>query len=170
MGLEIGRETKIGVSVVDIDEIDSLLELAKSTPRKRTMLTLHGTQSEIMHRTIIAILPESYLRPHRNTDPSQIETFSPLIGIAELITFSEDGKVGKRILLKRGMVVEVESDVWHTIVARTPFAMFELKSQSGGYEKGKDKIDAPWAPEEGSKEGEKYLESLRRELDLMEAS
>jgi len=35
MSLEIGRETKIGVSVVDAKEIESLLELAKSTPKKR---------------------------------------------------------------------------------------------------------------------------------------
>ena len=137
---------------------------------KKEQLTLHRTQGETMHRMITAILPESYLRPHKNAHLSQIKTLSPLTGIAELITFSEDGEVGRRFLLKRGMVVDVEPYSWHTIVARTPFAIFELKSHPLGYVKGKDKIYAPWAPEEGTKEADIYFENLRQKLGLSEAS
>lgn len=170
MSLENGRETKIGVSVVGAKEIESLSELARSSSKKRAMRTLYRTQGEMPHEVVNKILPESYIRPHKHLHPSQIETFVPLAGIAELLTFTEDGRIDQRILLTHGMVVKVEVNTWHTLVALTPFAAFEVKVHPAGDDKGKGEVFAPWAPEEGTKEADIYFENFRQKLGLSEAS
>ncbi|MFZ5933025.1 MAG: WbuC family cupin fold metalloprotein [Patescibacteria group bacterium] len=163
MSIEIDRERKIGVSVIDAQQIESLFAVADASPRKRAILTLDRTPSETVQKTVLAIFPESYLRPNKLTHPSQIATFSPLSGVAELLTFSDEGRVIKKVPLTHGKVVEVEADTWYTLVARSRFAMLELKSLPPGLGRGKE-IYAPWAPEEGTREGQEYLESLKREL------
>ncbi|OGM83651.1 hypothetical protein A2376_00025 [Candidatus Woesebacteria bacterium RIFOXYB1_FULL_47_31] len=171
MNPEFSREAKIGVSVVDTKEIKGLTEIARSNPEKRATITLDRTQGETLHKQIDAILPETYLRPHSHINP-QRKTLVPLGGIAELVTFSDEGEILQKVLVGREIVpvVEVEANTWYTLVALSPFLVLEIKVNPTGYDKGKDEVFAPWAPEERTDEADIYFESLRQKLGLSPAS
>ena len=172
MGLESEREREFRISIVDPEQIEALFSLARFLPRKRATLTLYRTQGEKTHTEINAILPETYIRPHKHINSPQTETFVPLRGMAELVTFSEEGEILQKVLVGRGAVAvaEVETNTWYTLVALSPFASLEVKVHPAGYNKEKDEVFAPWAPEEGMKEADIYFENLRQKLGLSEAS
>ncbi len=161
MGLETDRKTKIGVSVVEAKELEALAELARSSPEKRAMMTLYRIPGEIN-----AILPETYIRPHKYINPLQTETLVPLRGIAELVTFSDEGEILQRVLVGReiAVVAGVETNTWYTLVAHSPFVALEVKVHPIGYDREKDEVFAPWAPEKGTKEAGLYFENLRQKL------
>jgi len=172
MSLESERGKEFRISIVDPEQIEALFSLARSLPRKRATLTLYRSQGEKTHTEIKAILPETYIRPHKHINPHQTETFVPLRGIAELVTFSDEGEILQKVLVGREMVAvaEVEANTWYTLVARTPFAAFEVKVHPAGDDKGKGEVFAPWAPEEGTKEADIYFENFRQKLGLSGAS
>lgn len=152
------------ISIVDSEQINELFSLAQLLPQKRASLTLPRDPSEKTERVINAILPESYIRPQKHRNPSQTETLSPLTGAAELVTFGDDGEILQKELLRKEMVAEVEANTWYTVVARSPFAVLEIRVHPLGYDKEKDEAFAPWAPEEGTKEADIYFEKLRQKL------
>jgi len=168
MGSEIDKQGRLDISVVEAEAMEGLLEVARSTPEKRATLTLY---SKTLHKQIDAILPETYLRPHSHINP-QRKTFVPLGGIAELVTFSDEGEILQKVLVGREIVpvVEVEANTWYTLVALSPFLVLEIKVNPTGYDKGKDEVFAPWAPEERTDEADIYFESLRQKLGLSPAS
>lgn len=170
MSPESERGREFSISVVDPEQIEVLFSLAESLPRKRTTLTLYRSPDEKADMVINAILPGSYIRPYKDINPSQTEAFSQLSGTAQLVTFSEEGEIAQKVLLTRGMLTVVDANAWHTLIALTPFAAFEVKVHPAGYDKEKDKVFAPWAPEEGSKKADIYFENLRQKLGLSEAS
>lgn len=172
MSPESERGEEFRISVVDLEQIEALFSLARSLPRKRATLTLYGSQGEKTHTEINVMLPETYIRPHKHINSPQTETFVPLKGMAELVTFSEEGEILQKVLIGRETVAvaEVEANTWYTLVALSPFASFEVKAHPAGYNKEKDEVFVPWAPDEGTKEAVIYFENLRQKLGLSEAS
>ena len=94
------------------------------------------------------------------------------MGLAELVTFSEEGEISQKVLLEKSMVAvaEVDANTWYTVIARLPFAALEVRVHPAGYNKERDEVFAPWAPEEGTKEADIYFENLRQKLNPLEAS
>ena len=169
MSLEIDSRKEFSISVVDSEQINELFSLAQLLPRKRAVLTLPRDPSEITERVVNVILPEAYIRPSKHINPSQTKTLYPSKGIAALVTFSDEGEITQRVLLKEGIVAELDVNTFYTVVALSPFAT-EVRVHPIGYDKEKDEVFAPWAPEEGTKEADIYFENLRRKLGLSEAS
>ncbi len=169
MSLEIDSRKEFSISVVDSEQINELFSLAQLLPRKRAVLTLPRDPSEKTERVVNVILPEAYIRPSKHINPSQTKTLYPSKGIAALVTFSDEGEITQRVLLKEGIVAELDVNTFYTVVALSPFAT-EVRVHPIGYDKEKDEVFAPWAPEEGTKEADIYFENLRRKLGLSEAS
>jgi|SRR3990172_223869 len=142
-------------------DYDVLLSEAANSARKRAIRLLHKPE-EHAHKMINAILPDSYIRPHKHENPHQAESFTSLKGKAELIFFRDKGEIDERVLLEGNKVVLVPVNKWHTIVAQEPCVLYIVKGQpEGGYNEATDKIPAPWAPKEGTEKGEQYLEQLK---------
>jgi len=161
---------EFSISVVDSEQINELFALAKALPGKRASLTLPRDPSEKTERVVKWILPEAYIRPSKHINPSQTETLYPGRGIAELVTFSDEGEITQMVLLKEGIVAWVDVNTFYTVVALSPFVTLEVKVHPAGYNKEKDEVFAPWAPEEGTNEADIYFENLREKLGLSEAS
>jgi len=161
---------EFSISVVDSEQINELFALAKALPGKRASLTLPRDPSEKTERVVKWILPEAYIRPSKHINPSQTETLYPGRGIAELVTFSDEGEITQMVLLKEGIVAWVDVNTFYTVVALSPFVTLEVKVHPTGYNKEKDEVFAPWAPEEGTNEADIYFENLREKLGLSEAS
>ncbi|MBI3232403.1 MAG: WbuC family cupin fold metalloprotein [Candidatus Doudnabacteria bacterium] len=147
--------------------LDDLLQQAKNSPRLRAIHSLHSGDWEHCHRLLNALTPGTYVRPHKHDNDQQSEAFILLRGKLALLVFDDEGNVDLaqcRILaMSDGMLgLDMQPRVWHSLVALENTVIYEVKGHpAGGYVQERDKNFAPWAPEEGTSEGLRYL----REMD-----
>ena len=143
-------------------DLDALSGAAAATPRGRLNLNLHDDYADPCQRLFNAVEPDSYLRPHRHTDPPKPECFVAVRGRFHLLIFDDAGAVVERIeLAPHGPVVaaDVPAGAWHAIVALEPGSIF-FETKPGPYTPLTDKDFASWAPAEGSAEARVYLKSV----------
>lgn len=115
-----------------------------------------------------ALVPGTYVRPHRHPDEHQGEGFILLRGRLALLVFTTDGNIDfiqSRVLTARdgccGM--DIPPHTWHSLVALEESVIYEVKGQpAGGYVAARDKEFAPWAPEENAAEADDYCRALEQ--------
>ena len=78
--------------------------------------------------------------------------------------FADDGVVTDAILVRKGEMVNIPVNTWRSVFALGPCVYAEVKSEFK-----KKEVFAPWAPKEGTPEGEIYLEELREVVDKKES-
>lgn len=148
---------------IDTVLLDSLTAKAKASPRKRSHFTLHPDLSDPVQRLFMAMEPESYVRPHRHSDPETWEILVILRGSLAIVVFDEKGKVTGRLVLKAGgqvTAMELPRNTWHAAVAlESGTIVFEVKQ--GPYKPIEKEHLASWAPNEGEPESGKFLEWYR---------
>jgi cupin fold WbuC family metalloprotein len=148
-------------------DLDALSDAARANPRRRLNLNLHADYADPCQRLFNAVEPESYLRPHRHTDPPKPECFVAVRGRFHLLIFNAAGTVVERIeIASQGPVVaaDVPAGAWHAIVALEPGSIF-FETKPGPYTPLTDKDFAPWAPAEGSEEAGAYFKAVMRTED-----
>ena len=132
-------------------DIDNLIEKARTSDRRRAHLNQHATLEDPIQRLYIALEPETYVRPHRHTDPGKWESFILLQGHLSLLTFDDQGRVLERVELtpESTRTAEFPPGTWHTLVCqRSPTVIMEIKP--GPFTPTGEKDFAPWAPAENS--------------------
>jgi cupin fold WbuC family metalloprotein len=113
-----------------------------------------------------AIGTDSYIRPHRHSLDPKAETLIAVRGQFALITFDDAGAILNivRFGTETDATVPVGADLppgtWHTIIALVPGAIL-LELKAGPFIPNAAKEPAPWAPEEGTPEGNEYLQRLK---------
>ncbi len=136
---------------IDGKLLDELTEKARNSPRKRMNFNLHSDLNDPIQRLCNAIEPDTYIRPHRHTDPPTCEIFIILRGSAVLLFFDDAGRIVGRNVLSAGgpvIIVEIPPEVWHTMAAlESGTVFFEVKQ--GPYVKPEGPNLAKWAPAEG---------------------
>ena len=154
--------------------LDELLQLARSSPRKRALKRLHADDWEHAHRMLNALTPGTYVRPHRHADRYKGEGFILLRGKLALLIFDDagqlDGTRSRVLSAETGCVgMDIPPGVWHALVALAETVIYEVKGQpAGGYVQDMDKDFAAWSPAEGAPEAAAYcqeLEAMARQLD-----
>ena len=138
------------MKLLDQETVTMLLETAGESPRLRANHNLHPVLEDPVQRFFNAMLPGTYVRPHRHTTPLRWELFLVLQGAMALLLFDDSGRVeARQELSAEGPVFgsEVEPGCWHALVALQPSVLFELKQ--GPYSALTDKDFAAWAPAEG---------------------
>lgn len=140
-------------------------ELAAVSPRHRAIVRYHD-HAEPLQRMLNAVEPDSYVRPHRHADPAKLEIFLVLTGRALVLTFDVAGAVTSGVELSAAgpcWGVEIPAGTWHTLLALEPgTTLYELIE--GAFDPATHKDYAPWAPPEGSEEGQRFLAALRARL------
>lgn len=153
--------------------LNRLLQRAADSPRLRAVHCLHDGDWEHCHRMLNALLPGTYVCPHRHDSDHQSEAFILLRGKLALLLFDDDGNVdftNSRVLSPAsGMLgLDIPPRIWHSLVALEESVIYEVKGHpAGGYVQERDKNFAPWAPPEGAAESEAYqckLEEIARNL------
>jgi cupin fold WbuC family metalloprotein len=142
--------------------IDSLIQKAAELPRKRTIYRLHE-HHELVQRMVNALIPGTYVTPHKHEDPDKVELFSVLVGKVAVLRFDEGGAVQQiEIMDSEGAVraVEIPPRMYHTLVALKPSALLEIIE--GPYDDRTHKRFAPWAPLEDEEEVEEYQAQLAK--------
>ncbi len=149
------------VLAVDVAMIDGLLVQATAAPRLRKNLNFHDRETHPCQRLLNAIVPGSYVRPHRHVLENKEEFMMIVRGCLGVILYDTQGNVtGKMKLDEHGPVraVSIPTGVYHTAVALVPTVIFEAKG--GPYAPHLPEELAPFAPVEGSPEAPAYLRDM----------
>lgn len=157
----------MSLKIVTPADLDELSRAAQGGPRRRLNLNMHGDYLDACQRLFNAVEPDSYLRPHRHTDPPKPECFVAVRGRFHLLLFDDAGTIVERIGLSPAgpvVAVDVPAGAWHAIVALESGSLF-FETKPGPYSPLTDKDFAPWAPAEGGAEVERYLREVMRTED-----
>lgn len=140
--------------------IHDLIRQAGQSERKRVPYRFHE-HHEPVQRMINALMPGTYITPHKHENPDKVELIAILLGRAAIVHFDDQGEVIEIFLLEEdGLVrgVDIPPRVYHNFVALTPCAVLEIIQ--GPYHPDTHKQFAPWAPPEGSPDAPAYLAKL----------
>jgi cupin fold WbuC family metalloprotein len=150
------------VVMITQDMMNQAKTLSQQSPRKRIMLPFHAAGDNSLHRMFNAVQTGTYIRAHWHRTPPKDETLMVIQGAVHMFFFDDQGGVLQHFGLKAGSEafgVDIKAGVCHTFVAmEDDTVVFEVKP--GPYNAKTDKDFAPWAPEEGTLEGEAYLADL----------
>ena len=142
-------------------EIEDLIFQAKKSPRKRTILRLHE-HHEPVQRMINAMVPGTYIAPHKHENPDKVELFNILIGKVAVLEFDDLGEIQEvHILDAHGTtrIVDIPPRTFHTLIPLQSSALLEIIQ--GPYQANNHKNFASWAPEEGNSKANDYLMYLQ---------
>jgi cupin fold WbuC family metalloprotein len=140
--------------------INQLIEQAGQSERKRVPYRFHE-HTDPVQRMINAIVPGSYITPHKHENPDKVEMIAILAGKAAVVHFSDTGQVQDVFVLdENGPIrgVDIPPRLYHNFVALTPCAVLEIIQ--GPYQAETHKKFASWAPHEGAAGCPAYLERL----------
>lgn len=131
--------------------VDELIAKARSAPRLRCHHNLHLDTAEPAHRLLVAMEPDSYVRPHCHLDPNKAETIIPLRGRLGALIFDADGTLREaRVLSPAGASFgfHVPPGVFHSVVALESGTVF-IEIKAGPYAAPLAAEWGQWAPAEG---------------------
>lgn len=152
---------------INKDTLDSLVQEANISERKRKNFNYHQTFDDPVNRILNAVDPGSYVQPHKHENPDKREIFLLLKGKMLVVFFDNDGGITDHIILdnKENFGVEIPPSVWHTIIALEPDTVaYEVKD--GPYSPADDKNFAIWAPKEGDMKCEEYMSGILNKLEI----
>ncbi len=103
-----------------------------------------------MQRFFVTANPDSYFRPHRHLNRSELAVV--VRGRFDVLTFDEAGLVTARHEFGEGvanLAYETPRGTWHTVVSLADGSTF-LEIKEGPYDPATAAEFAPWSPAEGS--------------------
>lgn len=137
--------------------VDSLIEQAGSSERKRAFHTFHS-EDDALNRMLIAGVAGAYVSPHRHAE--KFELFTHVLGGVIVVEFDDTGTPTNATDLQRNRYVEIEPMTWHTLVYPTStWALMEVGLWNERYNPA-DKEFAPWAPQENDPAAAGYVQDL----------
>lgn len=144
---------------IDAPDLQALSATAAASPRLRKNLNLHPVLEDPVQRLFNALVPGTYVRPHRHDRADGWELMLAVRGAFSILIFDDAGVVLKRIdLAATGgtVAVEIPARTWHAAVVMAPdTVMFEVKP--GPYRAVEDKDFATWAPLESEAATERFV-------------
>ena len=146
-------------------EIEHLIYEAKQSPRKRAILRLHEHE-EPVQRMINALIPGTYITPHKHERPDKVELFSILMGKIAVVEFDERGEVINIVRLStdgKNKIVDIPPRTYHTLIPLQASAALEIIQ--GPYDALTHKKFAPWALPEDNPKAADYLMYLTSIVD-----
>lgn len=122
---------------------------ARVNERKRINYNFHDTMENPVHRLLNALEPETYIRPHRHTNPAKEESILVLSGELVFYSFCDDGRI--KDCFKMGPQtniygVDLKAGEWHMLIPLiTNTVIYEVKP--GPFEPLAPEDFATWAPD-----------------------
>lgn len=138
-------------------EIDELIVHAKNNDRKRHIFRLHE-HHEPVQRMVNAMIPGTYIQPHKHENPDKVELFNILKGSIAVLQFSATGDVDVVIKLDAmgaTRIVDIPPRTFHTLIPLEASAALEIIQ--GPYDERTHKQPASWSPKEDDPKAGDYL-------------
>jgi cupin fold WbuC family metalloprotein len=157
--------------MIHIDQplIEKMILQARSSPRKRKNLNFHVVPTDLLHRMLHGMEPETYVQPHKHEDPDKREAFIILKGRVAAVQYTQNGEVCDYIILdpsEGNYGVEFEPRTWHSlIVLESGSVVYEVKD--GPWNPEDDKYFAAWAPKEGDDKCQDFNRRILKETGIV---
>jgi cupin fold WbuC family metalloprotein len=148
--------------IIDHTFLDSISVQAKEALRKRKNFNFHATETDLSHRLLNALEPNTYIAPHRHLDPNKDESMVIVRGKMGAVFFDEMGRVtGTTVLAAGGPVValNIPAGTFHSVVSLASGTVF-FEAKAGPYAPLTLDERAPWAPQENEPGMSEYLARL----------
>jgi cupin fold WbuC family metalloprotein len=144
------------IQVIDRHQIEELATQATAVPRKRAHLLLHDGPTDPVQRLLIALQPNSYVRPHHHS--RQWEMLILQQGRGVLLIFDHNARLVDRIELSPTVsVVQIPIGTRHGfVVLERNTVVMEIKP--GPFLANEF---AHWSPEEGDANARTFVEWSR---------
>jgi len=152
----------MGIRFFDAALLDGLVAQARTVPRRRAHHNLHTDLGAPAQRLLVAMEPDSYVRPHCHLDPDKAETLVLLRGSLGVLTFDADGAVTDTQVIRAGGALpgcDVPPGVWHAIVALESGTVF-AEAKAGPYVPLSEAEWGRWAPAETAPAATAYLAAM----------
>lgn len=130
--------------VLDKHYLSDLEKNAINNPRKRAHLNLHSDFDEKVQRLFISLTQGSYVEPHYHELPHQWEMFVVIEGVVEVVFYTNEGEVIKRLLVGEGQnckVVEIHPFDIHSVECISESALM-LEVKEGPFQPESAKVSA----------------------------
>lgn len=155
----------MNIKLIDNKLLDNVAVQAAENPRRRINYNFHKALSDPINRMLNVVMKDTYLPPHRHTNPVKDEIFLILRGSVLVFLFDDEGNVifTKEINPAKGVYgMDFNSAIWHSfVVLEDATAMYEVKE--GPYSPLIPEDLAPWAPAANDKvAAAEYIQSLRK--------
>jgi len=141
-------------------ELRDLVARARSVPRRRARILLHGTPDAILHEMVIVMTLGQYVPPHRNDRSSK--SYLVVEGGLILVRFNETGEIVSHVRCEAGaadapFLARLNLPTWHMIMPTSPAVVF-IETILGPH---KGTTYATWAPSaEDAEGGARYLNDV----------
>lgn len=147
---------------IDPQLLSQVSEQAKQNVRRRRHHNFHHADTDLCHRLLNAMEPDSYIAPHCHADPSKDETIIALRGKFGVIMFSPAGDIEQLLTISptQNTGVTIPHEVWHSLVCLEPDSVF-FECKAGPYLPLTELERATWAPAENAPGAQEYLARLR---------
>ncbi|MBI3545624.1 MAG: WbuC family cupin fold metalloprotein [Gammaproteobacteria bacterium] len=152
------------IQIIQRSLLDQVSAQARSSPRLRKNYNFHVAETDLSHRLLNAVEPNSYIPPHCHHDLSKDETIIVLRGRLGVVFFDGQGNMTNKVLLtpdSDSMGVSIPHGVFHTLVALTSGSVF-FEAKAGPYVPLTAQEKAPWAPTEDDPQAVVYLARLKQ--------
>lgn len=152
------------MKLISDELLDSVIQEAKESPRKRKNFNFHPTDESRCNRLLNALEPGTYIRPHRHLDQEKEELMVLLRGRMGMIYFDDAGTIAETALLSAGGPVsgiDIPSGQYHSLVCLESGTVF-LEAKAGPYRPLAPEETALWAPAEQDPAAASYLAGLER--------
>jgi cupin fold WbuC family metalloprotein len=123
---------------------------------------MHQGPCALLHEMFIALLPSSYVQPHKH--PDKVESFHVVFGSVDVVVFDDSGDVIDVIELgmgdqRRSIYYRMSEPFYHTLIIRSDILIVH-EITNGPFEEGKTDY-AYFAPSEINKSAaEIYMTKL----------
>jgi len=154
------------IQVIDNDLVDSVVERALLSSRKRTNHNFH-TLDEVYQRFLNVLTKGTYVGVHRHKADPKPETFLVLRGKVGIFIYDDFGKITNSYRLSSegpNYGIDLRPGVWHNLVCLSEIAVC-FEGKSGPYLVNTDKEFHPKYPGEGEKGWEQQLSTWESFFD-----
>ena len=159
------------MQVFKAEMLNGLFDQAQASPRLRQHKNIHTSYQEPCQRLFNAIEIGSYIRPHKHASDPRDEMLVAVRGQMALLSFDDEGDVVDVVHFGTeafgddlAVGVELSANTWHTVLALVPGCVL-LEVKAGPFDPNQPKDLAPWAPEEGSVDAERYVQCLMSRIN-----
>ena len=110
------------IASIGAEEIEFLRREVAGSPKGRIRINLHADDADLLHEMIIAIRPDSYIRPHKH--PGKSEAFHVVHGEVDIVVFEDDGSIRQIVPLAAGdtgkaFYYRMSQPCFHTLLIRS---------------------------------------------------
>jgi cupin fold WbuC family metalloprotein len=131
-----------------------LIGIARQNQRKRSHYNLHQSYDDPVQRLCIAMLADTYIRPHLHPQPYKWELLIAIEGQCGVVIFDRMGCIAEQLRLAgsgKTTAVQIAPQTLHTIYPVDGSAIV-MEVKPGPYTPIQPADFAAWAPEEGGEQ------------------